>query len=569
MQAGMSALAPDDGAAPSRLPRRLRAAHVRAVLGPVGLVVGLAAEWASQGTAGSAATVADLAVGWSLIACGLVGWRACPATPVGVLMVAAGFAWFAGNFADAAAYLHRGPLAHLLLVYPAGRLSRTARFVAGAWYLDGAVVVLAQADWLTLALCLALLAATLAALARTGRRDRRAAALAAGSAIAMTLPLIVGSALRLTGASPVVEAPVLTSFQLALVLVPPVLIGGLLRRFREPATAVVVELGEASGSGTVRDALARALGDPSLAVGYRLPGTGAYVDEEGPELRLPSPGDARRVTAMGDAVVVHDPGVLDDAGLARRVSAALRLALGNAHLQAEARARVDELRASRQRLLDAGDAERRRLERRLQAGPQRRLSSVEQMLLRARATVRADAAQVLDEAAGELCRARAELLELGRGLLPAALSERGLAPALTSLAKQAPVPVTVRVDGERLPPDVEAAIFFVCSEALANVAKHAGASRATVDASVGDGWARVEVSDDGRGGADAGRGSGLLGLADRLEALGGRLGLDSPAGEGTRLTAELPMREPAQSRSASVAAASGFSLNVRAPQEKP
>jgi signal transduction histidine kinase len=521
---------------------------VRAVLWPAGVLVGLTAEWASQGTAPTAAALADLAAGWSLIACGLIGWRACPGSPVGVLMVAAGFAWFAGNFADAALYVHRGPFAHVLLAYPPGRVSRAGRVVVGAWYVDGAIPALAQEDWLTAALCAALVAAALARLARARGRERRAAAVAFGGAMAVALPLVAGSALRLAGASAVWEDPVLTGYQLALALVPIVLLAGLLGRVRVPATAVVVELGEAPGSGTVRDALARALGDPSLAVGYRMPGGGGYVDEQGRPLALPAHGDGRRVTVMDEAVLVHDPTALDDPGLARRVSAALRLARDTARLQAQARARVDDVRASRQRLLNAGDAERRRLERRLRAGPQRRLDAVEQTLRRARAALGGDAAPVLAEAVEELRGTRAELAALARGLAPAALSVGGLAPALAALAEQAPVPVEVSTPGERLAPEVEAAIYFVCSEALANVAKHARASRAEVTVAVDDGRARVSVCDDGRGGAQPARGSGLLGLRDRAQALGGRLRLESPVGGGTQLTVELPAREPAALR---------------------
>jgi signal transduction histidine kinase len=168
------------------------------------------------------------------------------------------------------------------------------------------------------------------------------------------------------------------------------------------------------------------------------------------------------------------------------------------------------------------------------------LSQVEEKLDRARATAGADAQPLLAEAGEQLRRTRAELAELGRGMLPAALSERGLAPALASLAEQAAVPVDVRAPARRLPHDVEAAIYFVCAESLANIAKHARASRAAVGVTVEDGWARVSISDDGCGGADAARGLGLLGLTDRVEALGGRLRLDSPRGDGTRLIAELP-----------------------------
>ncbi len=215
-----------------------------------------------------------------------------------------------------------------------------------------------------------------------------------------------------------------------------------------------------------------------------------------------------------------------------------------ARLDADLRARVVELRASRARLVEAGDTERRRLERNLHDGAQARLVGVALLLGHARRRVDADpeeTAALLDRAMTELRAGLAELRELARGIHPAVLTERGLEPALHALASRAPVPVMVETDGEqRLPAPVEAAAYFVISEALANVAKYAQATEATVAVRRTNGCLTVDISDDGIGGADAAEGSGLRGLGDRVAALDGTLSLDSPPGHGTRLHVEIP-----------------------------
>jgi signal transduction histidine kinase len=212
-------------------------------------------------------------------------------------------------------------------------------------------------------------------------------------------------------------------------------------------------------------------------------------------------------------------------------------------LDSELRDRLEELRTSRARLVQAGDAERRRLERDLHDGAQSRLVALALLLRTARARADADPelARLLDLAQEELHTSLAELRELARGIHPAVLTERGLEPALNTLAARVPVPVTLEADADtRLPGPVESAAYFVVSEALANVAKYSRASRATVAVRRTNGRVTVEVTDDGVGGADAARGSGLRGLADRVAALDGTLALDSPAGGGTRLRAEIP-----------------------------
>jgi signal transduction histidine kinase len=214
-----------------------------------------------------------------------------------------------------------------------------------------------------------------------------------------------------------------------------------------------------------------------------------------------------------------------------------------AHLDAELRAHVQELRASRARLVQAGDAERRRLERDLHDGAQSRLVGLALLLSHARRRVDADAetAALLDRAQSELKTSLAELRELARGIHPAVLTERGLEPALSALAARAPVPVTIDADGgQRLPGAVEIATYFVVSEALTNVAKYSRATEVSVAVRRTGGSVTVEIADDGVGGADAARGSGLRGLADRVAALDGTLSVESPPGHGTRLRAEIP-----------------------------
>ena len=215
-----------------------------------------------------------------------------------------------------------------------------------------------------------------------------------------------------------------------------------------------------------------------------------------------------------------------------------------ARLDADLRARVEELRASRARLVEAGDTERRRLERNLHDGAQARLVGLAMLLGLARRRVDTDPEEtgiLIDRALVELRASLAELRELARGIHPAVLTERGLGPALNAIAARAPVPVTLETDGEqRLPAPVEVAAYFVVAEALANVAKYAQATEATVAVHRTNGTLTVEITDDGIGGADEAQGSGLRGLGDRVAALDGTLSLDSPPGRGTRLHVEIP-----------------------------
>jgi signal transduction histidine kinase len=308
-------------------------------------------------------------------------------------------------------------------------------------------------------------------------------------------------------------------------------------------------VGVAPPRGEMREALSRALRDPSLELLYWIPDDRRYVDARGHAVDLPDPGTGRTVSPVERegrpvAAIVHDASLLEDPELVRTAGAAAALALENERLDAELRAKVEELRESRARMLRAGLEDRRALERNLHDGAQQRLVSMALNLRLARSKLRDDpvAAEVLIDGAGsELDEALAELRELARGIHPAVLTERGLAPALATLAGRAPLPVEVIGDpGADLSEAQELAAYFVVSEALTNVAKYAHASQAVVNLGRENGRLVVEVADDGVGGADPKRGTGLQGLADRLAAVDGRLEVDSPQGRGTTVRARIP-----------------------------
>ena len=302
---------------------------------------------------------------------------------------------------------------------------------------------------------------------------------------------------------------------------------------------------------SLRELLADALRDRSLQVVYRLEDKQRWVDANGRPVTLPEDDDPARawspVERDGRVVgaIVHDRVLCDDPELVRTVAAAAGLAIENERLEAQLRARVEELRTSRARLVAAGTAERRRLERNLHDGAQQRLVALSLTMRLAQSKLREhpDAAEKLMAGAQhELSLALEELRELARGIHPAILSDRGLPAALEALAGRSPVPVELAPPPrERLPASVEAAAYFVVAEALTNVAKYANASEARVSVARANGHAVVEVADDGVGGADPARGSGLRGLADRVAALDGRLELQSPEGAGTVLRAEIPV----------------------------
>jgi signal transduction histidine kinase len=337
-------------------------------------------------------------------------------------------------------------------------------------------------------------------------------------------------------------------YESALMVIAAQLLAGLLLApwQRVPVADLVVELGQ-SRSWTLRGELARVLGDPTLEVGFWVADRGVYVDSAGRMLSLPDPGSQRHATPVERdgqpvAVLIHHAAVLDDPELLEAITAAARLGAWNVRLQVQVRARIAELGASRRRILQAGDAARRRLELRLTDRAGHRLGELAQTLQRARHGARGEQTrQTIAHAQEQLTRTLEELRRLALGLHPRALSERGLRAALAVLGGDAPLPVEIEITGDPLAPEIEATAYFVCSEGLANVTKHAFASQAVMRVTKQNSRVRIVVEDNGIGGADPGRGSGLTGLADRVETLGGTLRLHSPPGAGTRLVAEIPI----------------------------
>jgi signal transduction histidine kinase len=264
---------------------------------------------------------------------------------------------------------------------------------------------------------------------------------------------------------------------------------------------------------------------------------------------LPDPDSPRAVSVLGApadpiAALIYDSSLRDEDRLVDTAAAAVRLALENARLQVQLRAQLDEVRQSRARLVEAADDERRRVERDLHDGAQQQLVTLllALQLAKAGALDRSDAqsAQVLDESIESLRQALAELRMLARGIHPTILVEAGLLPAIRSLGERCPMEVEVTGEVGRLEPRLEAALYYVAAEAITNAVKHSQGHRIRVDVGRSSGWASVDITDDGVGGADVSKGSGLVGLSDRVAAVGGRLDVRSNQSAGTNLHAEVP-----------------------------
>ena len=536
-------------------------------------------------------------IGVGFVLVGTYAWMRRPDNRVGALMVATGFAWFVSVFGHTEQpllftlgvlfdSLFVAVAIHLLLAFPSGRLESTVdRWLLGAVYAavtlgylptvlfwDPAttgcvgcpdnVFLISSDPSLTstsgdvlAGIGVALLLAVFVRLAGRWRSstppERRAITPVYTAGAALMLSLAALLVLQLARAAYGLIEDVSYATLIPFGLVPYLFLAGLARAQMLRGGAVgrlVASLGETLAPGELRDALSRALGDPSLELAYWLPESEHYVDAQGRPVELPGPGSNRAASPVSlegrpVAAIIHDPLLLDDPDLVGAVGSAAALALEKERLDAELRARVEELRDSRARLLAVGLAERRRLERDLHDGAQQRLVSLALDLRLARNALHDDperTERLLDGADGELSRALEELRELARGLHPAVLSDRGLKAAVKTLAARAPVPVDVDARIGDVPESVELAAYFVVSEALTNVAKYAAANRAYVRVGRHDGGVLVEVSDDGVGGADPARGSGLRGLDDRLSALGGKLEVKSRSGAGTTVKASIP-----------------------------
>ncbi len=546
-----------------------------------------------------AAIAIGLLITWSFVGTGLYAWWRRPSNRFGSLMTAVGFTFLLGvlTASDDSVVFTIGVLlssiyfvvfAHMVLAYPEGRLERPwhARLI-GLGYVLAVVGPLPQLLWgfgpnmecdgcppsalliennatlrdigngITSVIGVAVVAVVLVILLRRWSSatapQRRALAPVLWSGVAMLLLLATALGSDAAGVQRLTDV-VGTLGLIVFASVPWVFLIGLVRSHVVRAGAVselLQRLGEAPGTGDLRSRLSDALGDRSLQLAFWLDDKGRWVDSDGHTVELPEAGDTARawtsVELEGRRVgaIVHDITLSEEPELLRSVAAAAGLAVENERLHAQLRARVEELRTSRARIVEAGTQERRRLERNLHDGAQQRLVALSLTMRLAQGKVHAEpdrADELLTAAQEELKLALAELRELARGIHPAILSDRGLGAALEALAGRAPIEVQLGdLPAEPLPEAIEAAAYFMVAEALTNVVKYAHASQATVSISRLNGCAIVEVADDGIGGADPGRGSGLRGLADRVSALDGNMQLDSPAGSGTRLRAEIPV----------------------------
>jgi signal transduction histidine kinase len=577
--------------------RSLRRALI--ALGALGFLAGavpLAAALATEaGHQRELIAVTGPLIGWAFIGTGIYAWLRQPENRLGALMTAVGFsACLAGLRVSTDSWIfvvgllfitsQWALLYHMLLAFPGGILRTTfERVLVGATYFnflvmhpvqvlfldtsrqgfpDNPLLVDANPDlslvigrirfWSALALiaALAVILARRWLTTRGAQRQALAPVLLSGGLVMVLL--FVWYAGLLAEIDPAVIDGLEDARYVVLATVPFAFLAGLLRSRVAEATAVseiVARLGDPNvRRGGVCHALADALQGTSLEIAYLDPDEGVYVSDAGEPVEIPPANPDRLSTPLeaGDtpgAVLTYDATREDERELVRAVSAAATLTLENERLAADLHAKLDELSASRARIVQSGDAARRRLERDLHDGAQQRLVSLALSLriLAGRLDGDPEAERELEAARRELDHALDELRELARGIHPSVLSDRGLDAAVAALAHRAPLPVELELaPGERLSEQVESASYFVVAEALTNVVKYAHATHASVNLVRDNGHVMVEVSDDGVGGADPVNGSGLSGLVDRVSSLGGRLEVDSRPGRGTTIRAAIP-----------------------------
>jgi signal transduction histidine kinase len=535
------------------------------------------------------APVADaVLVAWivlAYVACGLIAWSRRPGSRFGPLMVIAGFGPLLSRLSevDPSVLQTIGEVCrllpvvlflHVFLAYPSGRLTRRAeRRVVAAGYStvvgfgvaammlgptgrESAIQVVSRPHAADVVIAIGRVGVGVVALTALGllaSRARSSRRTLSRSFVRICLALalvtvgigVVARAFEWHGAEPI-KLAAFTLIGLAPVLF---LVGFLRAHLARSAVAdLFVELRADPAPADLRNALARALRDPSLELVYWLPEFGSYANLDGSAVELDELSAGRAVTLIDRAgshvaALLHEPGLKDEPELLDAVTAAAALSLENGQLHAELRARLEELRGSRARIVEAGQRERQRLERNLHDGAQQRLIALalELSLLETELEGDTNARSRLGQARREITTSLEELREVARGIHPAVVSGHGLEIALQQLVARAVIPVRLKVEVDgRLSEPLEVAAFYLVSESLANVGKHANATSASVEVARTNGHIVVEVTDDGIGGADTERGSGLRGLADRVEALEGRLRIWSPKNGGTRLRAEIP-----------------------------
>lgn len=483
----------------------------------------------------------DLLVGVVVIAAGLASLQF---GRVARLMLFVGATWLLGSVFAGAIVLHRGPLVHLHLTYPTGRSRRRyVTAVIAAAYVLAIVEAFLPTAALTVGLAVLVAAAAVDVFVRTTGPARKAGRPALWAALGFSGVLVTSALNQLLGWD--VDQAVLLAYD-AVVAGAAVVLAADLRwgRWTESTLSdLVADLGAASDTTGLAGRLQRALGDPTLTVGYWVPERAAYLDDRGEPIGLPAEDGDRTATHIDDegrpvAVLVHDGALLADPRLVSGVATAARLAMTNAQMLADIRSHVGDLTQSRQRIVEAADDERVRIADALAGGAQRRLARVAELLNHVAAAGPAGDRN-LTLVRAEVVRAQQDLTTFVHGVRPVALVQGGLNAAVRDMAGHFPFTVDVQVEVGRLPEPLEGALLFFCSEAVTNVAKHAGASRCRVVITTVEELVVAVVEDDGVGGANP-SGSGLLGLTDRIETMGGRLIVTSPTEGGTRLEALIP-----------------------------
>lgn len=579
--------------------RSRRTAGTAAVLALTALL--LSAGWFLASNLGAAPLpirIASLGIGSLFVVAGLIGIAHRPRSPVGAVLVVVGLLYLLGRlqgadppavgiFANLANSAWQGLIFYVTFSFPYGRLRTLvdAALVMGGfafatlnnlfvlvtsptrvapglepdnpWFVALPDDVLGMARPVLLVIGYVLIFGGAAWLTRrwlaSSRPLRRVLTPVYVSAVATSLTAVV---LRLTVGvvSPSTDATQLISIALlfAYGLLPIGFLVGLLRAqiARAAVADLVVELGDLPTPMRLRSALAAALRDPTLEVVTWSGERNAFVDSQGQIAEVPA-GDANRsVTILQrggepSAILVHDPALLDDPGLVAAVGTAVRLTLDNEQLDVQVNRQLEEVRASRARVAAAADGARQKIERDIHDGAQQRLLGVSIGLqgVRQRLDSGSTEASELDEVREQLTAALAELRELAQGVHPAVLTQHGLEAALRALARRSSIPVDldIRLDGQRLSDAVEAAAYFIASSALGNAQAHSAASRVAIRLEQDGNDLRLNIADDGVGGAQEGHGTGLTGMRDRAETVGGELVIESPRGGPTRIIAVVPI----------------------------
>ena len=537
-----------------------------------------------------------IAVGLAFVLAGVTAWQTRPNRNPGLLLVIAGLLWLASGIRRSSdpflftagvtlTLMYQPPLLQLALCFPSGVLrSRAERravvFFFAAW------LVIAVASWaffdprlhitagqstsrnLLLLWDSPELTNTIGDAARVVQvgvglgivvvlvsRWRSGSPAYRASFLPLWLAVIIKTASTVWATLAVVQLTGSLSNEALLwqypatAIVPLAVLLGLWRyRFARGALSdLMVEIGMAPVSDRLIRALRRSVRDPTLSLWRWSPALAGFVDDDGVPRSVPEDGSGRAAMVLernGSPVgaLVFDEALRDQPQLLAAVRSATSLALDNQNMEQQLRDQLIEVRRSRERIVTAGDARRRELERDLHDGAQQRLVAVSMDLARARrAANQAEMKELVEQASDELAVALAELRELARGVYPPSLRERGLGGSLTALAERSSLPVELDIElPQRPPPQVELAAYFICAEAVTNAAKHARATNLRIGVKGTDTALSLHVTDDGIGGASAGADGGLLGLADRAAALGGSFAVTSPDGKGTTVAATLP-----------------------------